>query len=532
MFTLKDFLALDCIYDPKLMTAIANTQAIAIEYISVIEIPVDNFIRKKELVLTTALGCYDNKDLFLEFVREIYESGAAALVICIKSNDFTLPQNILDFAEQHRFPVVMIPWECRFAEIMEEVITRLKNENLKMIRHYEAMQKELLHHYLNAASLAEAGSIIAKFLKCSAVITDKDYVSKKLPPGRAGHGADHGTIINPKDYSQKIIIQGNGKIYGYLLLNFPDEQEKNITELESIEKYVLMPLLLWFNKEDIISTTKESLKNDFVWDLAAGRFSNREDIQLKGALFGFNLNVPYTCIISSLRNPDNAEYNMAIEHSGTKKREALESLLLNLAKRTGKQVMFTIRRNIIVIYLENTMQNPEKNIFAFIDALEEKLLNLFPGYSPYWGTSEIKLSETDFHTYYKNANFALNICINGDALSRRGTYEDTDIFKMLTVLSNSDQARKISLGVLQPLIDHDNNNKLNLMHTLKAHLNNNYNVCKTAKALHLHRQSLLYRLSKIEELTGMSLNNHNELFLFELCIRLYLSYSQKLAFHL
>lgn len=513
MFTLKDFLALDCIYDLKLMTDIGNPQSIAIEYISVIEIPVDNFIRKKELVLTTALGCYDNQDLFLEFVREIYESEAAALVISIKNNDYVLPRNIISFAAERRFPVVMIPWECRFAEILEEAISRLKNENLKIIKHYEAMQKELLHYYLNAASLAEACSIIAKFLKCSAVITDK-------------------AIINPKEYSQKIIIQGNGKTYGYLLLNFPDEQEKNITELESIEKYVLMPLLLWFNKEDIISTTKESLKNDFVWDLAAGRFSNREDIQLKGALFGFNLNVPYTCIVSSLRNPGNAEYNMTIEHSGTKKREALESLLLNLAKRTGKQVMFTIRRNIIVIYLENALQNPEKNIFAFIDALEEKLLTLFSGYSPYWGTSEIKLSETDFHAYYKNANFALNICINDDTPSRRGTYEDTDIFKMLTVLSNSDQARKISLGVLQPLIEHDNNHKLNLMHTLKAYINNNYNVCKTAKALHLHRQSLLYRLSKIEELTAMSLNNHNELFLFELCIRLYLSYSQKLAFHL
>ncbi len=530
MFTLKDFLALDCIYDPKLMTDIGDPQAIAVEYISVIEIPVDNFIRKKELVLTTALGCYDNRELFLEFVREIYESQAAAMVIAVKSNNFTLPQNILDFADRHHFPIIMIPWECRFAEIMEEVITRLKNENLKMIKHYEAMQKELLHYYLNASSLVDASRIIAKFLKCTAVITDKDYIPKK-PPYRAGAASD-AAMINTENYLQKITIQANGKIYGYLLLNFLSQQEKSITELESIEKYVLMPLLLWFNKEDIISTTKESLKNDFVWDLAAGRFNNREELQLRGALFGFNLNVPYTCIVSSLRDPDNTEYNMAIEHFMNKKREALESLLLNLAKRAGKHLMFTIRQNIIVIYLENTLQNPEKSIFAFIDALEEKLLTLFAGYSPYWGTSEIKLSETDFHAYYKNANFALNICINAGDHNRRGTYEDTDIFKMLTVLSNSAEAREISLAVLRQLIEHDHNHKLNLMNTLKAYINNNYNVCKTSKALHLHRQSLLYRLNKIEELTGMSLNNHNELFLFELCIRLYLSYSQKLAFHL
>lgn len=528
IYTLHEFLSLECIFNPKVMTSSGSVHTTVIEYISVIEIPVDNFIRKKELVLSTALGCYENQDLFLEFVKEIFDSQAAALVISEKSDSYYLPQNVIDFAEKNGFPIVMIPWECRFSEIMEDVITRLKHENLAKIKHFEAMQKELLHHFLNAASLADAGRIISRFLKCSVAITDKNYISKEAGPDMGG-ASQTVTIVNPEDYLQKLTIQGNGKVYGYLLLNFLDEPKKNITELESIEKYLLMPLLLWFNKEDIISVTKESLKNDFVWDLAEGRYKTREEISLKGALFGFNMSIPYTCIVCSIRSPDSDAADPVKDPDFSKNKEAVENTIWSLGKRAGRRLMFTVHQNIVVIYLENTPHDAEKNIFSFIDLLEEKLKALFPAYCPYWGISEINLSPADFHKYYQNASFALNICINAYSQSRRATYDDTNIFKMLSVLSKEPESKGIALSVLKPLLEHDADNRLTLLSTLVTYFDHNYNVCKTARTLHLHRQSLLYRLKKIEELTGMSLENHNELFLLELCARLHLSSSKSFA---
>ncbi|MFR1366047.1 helix-turn-helix domain-containing protein, partial [Lentihominibacter sp.] len=40
-----------------------------------------------------------------------------------------------------------------------------------------------------------------------------------------------------------------------------------------------------------------------------------------------------------------------------------------------------------------------------------------------------------------------------------------------------------------------------------------------------HRQSLLYQLDKIEDLTGLSLKNSDELFLLEVCVRLHVDLS-------
>ncbi|MGM8212901.1 helix-turn-helix domain-containing protein [Virgibacillus sp. W0430] len=47
------------------------------------------------------------------------------------------------------------------------------------------------------------------------------------------------------------------------------------------------------------------------------------------------------------------------------------------------------------------------------------------------------------------------------------------------------------------------------------------NSSKAARILNLHRQSLLYRLKKIESLTNMSLNNQDDVLLLNLSIKVW-----------
>ena len=62
--------------------------------------------------------------------------------------------------------------------------------------------------------------------------------------------------------------------------------------------------------------------------------------------------------------------------------------------------------------------------------------------------------------------------------------------------------------------------RLELGATFLCYLEHGCNVSQTARALHLHRQSLIHRLHRLEEVTGLSLENYNDRFLLELCVRL------------
>ena len=65
---------------------------------------------------------------------------------------------------------------------------------------------------------------------------------------------------------------------------------------------------------------------------------------------------------------------------------------------------------------------------------------------------------------------------------------------------------------------------MDLVGTLIEFIRNNGNTSLTARNLHLNRQSLLYRLKKIESLTGMSLSERKDLLLLELFTRIQFNY--------
>ena len=60
---------------------------------------------------------------------------------------------------------------------------------------------------------------------------------------------------------------------------------------------------------------------------------------------------------------------------------------------------------------------------------------------------------------------------------------------------------------LGPLLDSDTRSNIDPIETLEGFFHYNGNLSETARAMHLHRNSLLYRLGRIEELLGHSLED-------------------------
>lgn len=69
----------------------------------------------------------------------------------------------------------------------------------------------------------------------------------------------------------------------------------------------------------------------------------------------------------------------------------------------------------------------------------------------------------------------------------------------------------------QPLADYDHAHQSDLLHTLDVFLKCGGNQSKTAQELFLHRSSLLYRLRRIEELTGFDLRDNEQRVLLQMC---------------
>ena len=138
--------------------------------------------------------------------------------------------------------------------------------------------------------------------------------------------------------------------------------------------------------------------------------------------------------------------------------------------------------------------------------------------------SEITCKAPDFAQLYKDAALALGYCINSNQQRYRFTYQDTKDLQIISVLSGNPQILAIAADTIAALRKYVTSSGIDLMGTLIEYINCNYNISLTARNLHIHRQSLLYRLEKIEALTEMSLSNHKDLFLLEICTRILSGY--------
>jgi DNA-binding PucR family transcriptional regulator len=62
-------------------------------------------------------------------------------------------------------------------------------------------------------------------------------------------------------------------------------------------------------------------------------------------------------------------------------------------------------------------------------------------------------------------------------------------------------------ALVEPLVEHDRERRSDLVKTLKVYFDTGANVSEAADRLFLHRNSMLYRLSRVEKLTGLNLKD-------------------------
>ena len=99
-YTLAELLRTSAIEGIKLLTERKDFDQIFIESVSVQELPVEGFIRKNELVLSTAVGCQENESRFFTLIQEVGRAQPAALLLAFRDEQYEVPQSVLDYANK------------------------------------------------------------------------------------------------------------------------------------------------------------------------------------------------------------------------------------------------------------------------------------------------------------------------------------------------------------------------------------------------------------------------------------------------
>lgn len=543
--TVQEIVNLPIFNTAKVKTGIELLDKRHVEWISAIEGPVENFVRKQEFVLTTGLGCEDEPELLFEFVKDVYESGASALGIAIGRYIFYIPEEIIEFAEKNNFVLIELPWEIRFADIQRETMKEINRRQEGFSENARQTQKMLIDFVIQGKGLSEIIRFVERELDCTIVFADSKGRKKSS-------GDDPDKILNlwfDLEMKDEVVMDESSFRHiqkipyedGYLLKKEITSNSKNLgqgyfiillrkKELLTENALQVMESLsaataLWISREDAIVKTEIRLRNEFIWGLAkTPQMILDDNIQSRAKLFGYNLNVPYLCIVGYSENFDSFSIGQDGDQDFGFKNVIyyIEEEVRYAASVVGKQVAFTFDDDRLIIYLE--ANNEEHNtVHHFLDLVDKRLNALMPGVFFSWGIGMKSDGMMKFHESYKKANSALDMGRKQKGPGQRVSFEDTQLNRLLLHLANNEEVRDITLTTIAPLIEYEEKREMDLIDTFIAYDNQNGNVSQAARVLNLHRQSLLYRLRKIESLTNLSLDNPDDVFLLNISIKVWLT---------
>lgn len=139
-----------------------------------------------------------------------------------------------------------------------------------------------------------------------------------------------------------------------------------------------------------------------------------------------------------------------------------------------------------------------------------------------FGVSNAFSEMTDVRAHLNQARAAMRL---GSTYTK--VLEDTHVYRyceytymeMLDICNDHVNLINYCHPMIWALWEHDQAHDSELVETLFAYMQNGCNTARTAALLSLHKNTLLYRLGRIKEITGNDLASGEDLFLFHLSIR-------------
>jgi purine catabolism regulator len=253
---------------------------------------------------------------------------------------------------------------------------------------------------------------------------------------------------------------------------------------------------------------QEKSIQDIIENLLYGDCSDTELLASRASLYNYDLGKPHRVMLSRcIRRNSANKTDIDSEQRALEDKLQLQQLFQEFFRRAGQKVLSTTRSDRVVLIIPSDGSLHEKERIAalaekILQCADERLKNSLIHIG--WGNAFKDLAE--YKISLEQAELSLKVA-QTSGKKRCFGYEALGFYKVLFNVSNRQELEAFRSEILQPLHNYDQRHNGELLVTLSAFLEDSDNVIAVAERLHIHRNTLRYRLQKIEEITGRKLTD-------------------------
>ncbi len=454
--------------------------------------PVFTNLRGGEFVLvaTSALRALDERLTLANLAERLAQVPIAAIAV-----QGDIPDQARATAETLRLPLLHLPDASDIREVEREVQRLISDYDAQIER--RAAQ---LGHVLTQRSLAGAGvnglleTLAERTGRSLAFYSPTGEVRALRARGSARvalqtlqpRGTGAVTHLGQQVWVQQIgqIAAGDavGRNFGYLALcgDTLDDWDRLAAQQGA------SALALELAKEQAVLAAEERLRGDFVQAVLVGAAADDKTLVQRGRELGYDLRQPHVALLCGVANGD----DRAIARLSSALSAALNAL--------GIAAPMMRRIDDVLCYIPSVSRGRRAHEIA--DQLHTRLADDIHGVLVAIGREAPTL--THWSRSLREAEQALligrELLGNGRVLD----FGDLGVYRLLLLLRESPELWEFYRSTLATLVDYDRDQHGELLKTLESFFEHNGNLARTAEALHIHRNTLLYRLMRIKEISG------------------------------
>ncbi|MQR87061.1 PucR family transcriptional regulator [Bacillus megaterium] len=470
-----------------------------------------SFLKEGEFLITTGYHFKEHEESLAKLVEGMAKKKCAGLAIKTKRFFEHVPASICQLADELHFPIIDFQ--------TDETLGAVINESLSFIldKKTAELQQAMVTHQLFSSYILQ-GKGIEKIMQsiqtlCNAHVALFDthghelfYTNKRepfsLPMEEAAAGAKQLFLRTSKYttfsflHTKKTVtlfpIATHTRKYSYLLIehqvSLSDSALLTIEQATNVLSFEMM-------RQQALYEAERRRKNDFFNQLVNNYYKTLEDASFQAQMMGLSAGNSYICAVGKIHSTFTpySDDDMIYE-------------LLQYELSTGhtEAVLFFYDNLYILLFTPHS----QPMIIECLHRLQEAVYRHYDKRMSF-GVGNQSQSLLTIADSYKEAVEALETIHFKDQSKLIQFYQPKQFKELLRLLPANDLQDYYS-QTLEGLLQYDKKDRSILLDTLETYLNSNCQISETAKQLFVHRNTVIYRIEKCEELLKRPIHTSEE----------------------
>ena len=533
-YTIKDLLDSNQFPGMKLLNSASGVGNKEISGIQIIETSdMERYLSGGE-ILMTSLKAYEgvSESEFQKHMEEFVKLQISGFIV--KRNQQTESQKrlfdlLMQYSEEYHLPVIEIPADMYYWGIIKYVLMQIFDLKIAKLSYFKITHDNLSVLLLNELDiLKNIDNILQQIDRMvgnplSLYDENRNCIATTDPTLTGFEFAKEVEEYRPDVMVAKYPYLRQARVYTEYIKKFDvytqmgfyliiTEKNEALTTLDfiSLENAIVVLQYLLMRRAAEENIAKKYHK-DLGYRMLNGSLTNTE-LREVADILGFKKTDEFRVITCCLVPPDNAAKFTPLQLETTEfvKQELLHLLpksyiycntnqIIYIHKGQDEESKYDFRKN-----LENIQQSIQNQLIQ-----KEIEINFVIGIGKrVKGYSQLKESFEDSQTAIEYIDMIRTVIGDKD----RSVVDSSKLgfFRMLAKPENKEQLWSCIPESLYKLYDYDAQKKGDLVDTLECFLNNNQSQKKTSKEMFVHYRTIMYRLRKIVEITGIDFSNPAE----------------------